>query len=244
MKMEVRMLTKMSLTNQIKQDLKNLATEERAKISRKFFKTGQGEYGQGDIFIGITVPDTRKMAEKYKNLSIKEIKELLQSKIHEYRLTALHILVIKFKKSNEKERQEICDFYLNNTNCINNWDLVDSSAHYILGENLSNKDKQILEKLARSDNLWERRIAIISTLQLIRKNQFEETFKIANILLNDKHDLIHKAVGWMLREVGKKNQTKEEEFLMKYYKSMPRTMLRYAIERFSKEKRDFYMRKD
>lgn len=229
-------------TSQIKKDLQALATKERAIVSQRFFKTGKGQYGEGDIFIGITVPDTRKVAKKYTNLNLKEIKELLQSKIHEHRLTALIILVNKYKSSNEKEKQEICDFYLNHTKHINNWDLVDTSAHLILGRHLENKDKRILESLAKSQDLWERRISIIATMHFIRQNEFDETFKIAKILLNDKHDLIHKAVGWMLREVGKKNQESEEEFLKKHYKNMPRTMLRYAIEHLDKKKKDFYMK--
>ena len=233
----------MNQITQLKQDIQSLATKERAIASQRYFKTGKGEYGEGDIFIGITVPDTRKIAKKYKTLQLNEISKLLKSKIHEHRFTALLILIDKYKSSQEKEKQEIYDFYLNHTKHINNWDLVDSSAHLILGEHISNKEKHILEKLAKSSNLWERRIAMISTFQFIRKSEFKESLKIAEILLKDKHDLIHKAVGWMLREIGKKDQEAEEQFLNKHYKSMPRTMLRYAIEKFPKDKKEFYMKK-
>lgn len=229
------------LIDQLKKDLEKAATKERAIVSAKYFKTGKGEYGEGDIFIGATVPETRKIAKKY-DLSLKKIKELLESKIHEYRLIAIYILVNKFNKECNKE--EIFNFYLSNAKNINNWDLVDSSAHYIVGEYLKDKNKEIIYKLAKSDNLWERRIAITSTLQFIRLNNFEETFKISEMLMKDKHDLIHKAVGWMLREVGKKNKTSLETFLNKYHKVMPRTMLRYSLEHFSKEKKLFYMKKD
>ncbi len=231
------------MIDSIKKDLQSRSTKERAIVSQRYFKTGKGDYGEGDIFIGVTVPDTRKIARKYKNITLNEIKQLLESKIHEYRLLALLILVDKYRSSEEKEKIEICDFYLKHAKYVNNWDLVDSSAHLILGEHLTNKDRSILEKLAKSSNLWEKRIAIIATMHFIRNNEFQETFKIATILLDDKHDLIHKAVGWMLREVGKKDKKAEEQFLKKYYKEMPRTMLRYAIEKFPKDERDIYIRK-
>lgn len=233
----------MTPLHQLKLEIENIATKERAIVSQRYFKTGPGEYGEGDIFVGLTVPQTRDLAKKYKDLDIDEIKDLLTSKIHEHRLLALFILVDKFKKSDEKEKEEIAKFYLNHTTHINNWDLVDQSAHLILGEHLHNKDKKLLEKLAKSENLWERRISIIATLQFIRKNQFEETKRIAEFLLKDKHDLIHKAVGWMLREVGKKDKKAELEFLNKHYKTMPRTMLRYAIEHFSKSEKEYFMKK-
>ncbi|MGV8131227.1 MAG: DNA alkylation repair protein [Candidatus Pacearchaeota archaeon] len=233
----------MNQLTQLKLEIENIATKERAIVSQRYFKTGPGEYGEGDIFIGLTVPQSRDLAKKYKKIELNEIKELLTSKIHEHRLIALFILIHKFKKSDEKEKEEIANFYLNHTRHINNWDLVDQSAHLILGEHISNKDKSILEKLAKSENLWERRISIIATLQFIRKNQFEETKRIAEFLLKDKHDLIHKAVGWMLREVGKKDKKAELEFLNKHYKTMPRTMLRYSIEHFSKEEKEHFMSK-
>ncbi len=229
------------MLSQLKKDLQNLKNPETAKTLQRFFKTGKGEYGEGDIFLGIKVPEQRKLSNKYKNLPLKEIQELLSGRIHEYRLTALFILTNKYTKSNEKEKKEIVDFYLKNTKNINNWDLVDLSADKILGDYLFDKEKSILYQLAKSDNLWERRIAVMSTFNFIKNGKFEDTLKISEILLKDKHDLIHKAVGWMLREIGKKDLTTEEKFLKKHYKTMPRTMLRYAIERFDEKKRKFYL---
>ncbi len=228
----------MSLT-ELRQDLQDISTEERAKTNAWFFKTGKGQYGEGDKFLGITVPDTRTIAKKYKDLPFADVSTLLQSEWHEERLTALLILVHNFERGNDQEK--IVEFYLQNTQRVNNWDLVDLSADKIVGAWLFDKDKSILYDLAKSTNLWERRIAIMSTFYFIRHNQFEDTLEIAELLLHDPHDLIHKAVGWMLREIGKRNQDVEETFLKKHYKTMPRTMLRYAIEKFSKEKRDYYM---
>ncbi len=230
------------MLNKLKQDLQKLANKEKAVILQRFFKTGKGEYGHGDIFLGITVPDQRKIAKKYINLNLKQIKELLKSKMHEHRLIVLLLLVEKYKKADENIKKDIINFYLSHTNYINNWDLVDLSSHQILGDYLINKDKNILYKLANSNNLWEKRISIISTYTFIRNNKFQDTLNISRILLDDKHDLIHKAVGWMLREIGKRNLEIEENFLKKYYKKMPRTMLRYAIEKFDKNKRDFYLK--
>ena len=187
------------------------------------------------------MPDQRRIAKKYQDLSLPQISLLLKNKVHELRLTGLFILVLQFKKYDEMARSKIVKFYLKHKNYINNWDLVDSSALYILGEYLKDKNKDILYKLAKSKNLWHRRIAIISTFAFIRQNQFEDTLKISKILLKDNHDLIHKAVGWALREVGKKDMEKEEEFLEKYAKIMPRTMLRYAIEKFPDSKRKMYL---
>ena len=231
------------MLSQLKKDLQRLKNPEKAKLLARFFKTGKGEYGEGDVFLGIMVPDSRKIAIKYKNLSFSEIKTLLNSKIHEGRLIALLILVNNYNNGGNKEKGKIFDFYLKNTKKINNWDLVDLSAHKIVGAHLIGKDKSILYKLVKSDNLWERRIAVIATFNFINNNKFDDSLKISRLLLNDKHDLIHKAVGWMLREIGKKNQSVEEKFLNKYYKKMPRTMLRYAIERFDENKRKFYLGK-
>lgn len=234
------------MLNKLKKDLRKLADPEKAKNYARFFKTGQGEYGEGDKFLGVVVPQQRKVAVKYRGLELKDLQGLLSSNIHEYRLIALFVLVSQYKKAkkNENDKKKIVDFYLKNTKNINNWDLVDSSVHYILGDYLLDKlDRKILYKLAKSKNLWERRIAIISTFAFIRAGQFIDTLKIAKILLNDKHDLIHKAVGWMLREVGNRNLKIEEEFLQKHYKQMPRTMLRYAIEKFVAEKRQSYLEK-
>ena len=231
------MLTLQSL----KEDLKTLENKEKAKIFQRFFKTGKGQYGEGDIFLGITVPESRALAKKYSNFALEEIKILLESRIHEKRLIALLILVNNYQKNKEKQ-EEIYNFYLSNTKRINSWDLVDLTADKIIGNYLFDKPKDILFELAKSNNLWERRISIISTFHFIKNNQFQETLKISHILLNDKHDLIHKAVGWMLREIGKRNQSIEEEFLKNNYKSMPRTMLRYAIEKFPEDKRLVYLK--
>lgn len=207
-----------------------------------FFKTGPGEYGEGDIFLGITVPEVRKTATKFNELKFSDVKKLLGSKIHEERLTALLILVHNFNIGNEAERNKIFKFYLANTKNINNWDLVDLSAHKIVGEHILDRSRNILYKLARSKKLWEKRISIISTFAFIRDNELKDSLKISEILLNDDHDLIHKAVGWVLREVGKKSLATEEKFLKKHYKKMPRTMLRYAIEKFPEKKRKAYLK--
>lgn len=228
---------------QITKELTGLKDPLKAEFLLGFFKTGKGQYGEGDIFLGITVPKQRQIAKRYVNLSLSDIQTMLNNKIHEFRLVALFILVYKYTKADEKGRKEIADFYLKNTKKVNNWDLVDSSAGYILGEYLADKDKSILYKLARSENLWEKRIAIIATQGFIRRFQFEDTLKIAEMLINDKHDLIHKAVGWMLREVGNRDINTLYKFLDKHYQKMPRTMLRYAIEKFEKPKKEFYMRK-
>ena len=224
----------------LKQDLESLKDSEKAQIYQRFFKTGKGEYGEGDSFLGLTVPQQRKIAKSYVDISLSDLHQLLDSKIHEFRFTALVILVNKYTKNKDKK---YFDFYLKNIKNINNWDLVDATAPQIIGDYLLNKNKEVLYQLANSDNLWEKRISIISTLMFISKNQFGDTLKISEILLTDKHDLIHKAVGWMLREVGKRNQKIEEEFLDKYYRKMPRTMLRYAIEKFKEDKRQYYLKK-
>jgi 3-methyladenine DNA glycosylase AlkD len=207
-----------------------------------FFKTGKGEYGEGDIFLGIVVPKLRKISEEYKHLQLQDLQILLNSNVHEKRLISLFILVLKYQKASDEEREKIYDFYLKNTRNINNWDLVDLSAHQIVGEYLFDKDRKKLYELAKSSNLWEKRIAIISTFYFIREEQFEDSLKIGEILMNDKHDLIHKAVGWMLREIGKRDFKVEEEFVKKYCKIMPRTMLRYAIEKFPEELRLKYLK--
>ncbi len=223
----------------LKKELKAKANLKKAKILQRFFKTGPGEYGEGDVFLGIVMPEIRKLVKKYSDIEIKEIIKLLPSKIHEERLTALLIMVKKFQNAEDKE--EIYNLYLKNTKYINNWDLVDLSAGKIIGDYLLGKSKSILYKLAKSESIWERRISIIATFNFIRNNKFTETLKIAKILLNDEHDLIHKAVGWMLREIGKRDLKTEEKFLKKYYKKMPRVMLRYAIEKFPEKKRKHYL---
>ncbi len=232
------------MLNQIKKDLQKLKNPKKTKILSRFFKTGKGEYGYGDVFLGISVPKQREIAKKYIEISLNDLQKLIKSKIHEYRLISLVILVSKYQKADQIQKKKIVDFYLKNTKQINNWDLVDLSAPKILGDYLLDKEKSILYQFARSLNLWKKRIAIISTFTFIKNNHFKETLKISEILLNDDHDLIHKAVGWMLREVGKKDQKVEEDFLKKYYKNMPRTALRYAIEKFDKKKRKYYLTLD
>jgi 3-methyladenine DNA glycosylase AlkD len=226
-------------------ELQKNSDSERAKNLSWFFKTGKGQYGEGDVFIGITVPILRAISKKYQVLELKDLQKLLGSEIHEHRLSALMILRFKYenKKSDQKSRKDIVDFYLKNTKIINNWDLVDLSCHYILGNYLLDKDRSILYKLAKSENLWEKRISIISTFAFIRNNDFVDALKLSEILLKDKHDLIHKGVGWVLREVGKKDKKIEIDFLNKHYKAMPRTALRYAIEKFSDTERKYYLSK-
>lgn len=231
----------MSQFADLEKDLQKLKNPAKVKILQRFFKTGKGEYGEGDIFLGLTVPQQRQVAKKYPNLTLKELQKLLSSKIHEYRLTALSVLMTKYKKASGVEKKKIFDFYLKNTKNINNWDLIDLSAPSIVGDYLLDRERSILYKLAKSESLWEKRIAILSTYTFIRNNDFEDTLKISEMLLKDNHDLIHKAVGWMLREIGKKDQKAEEQFLKKHSRQMPRTMLRYAIERFDEEKRMFYL---
>ena len=229
------------MLNQIKSDLSQLSNPEKARNLSRFFKTGKGQYGEGDVFLGIPVPEQRKVAKRYLDLPLNDLQELLSSEIHEHRLTALLILVFKYGKADNAGKDEIFSFYLKNTENINNWDLVDLTAPKIVGDYLFNKDTSILFKLAKSNNLWERRIAILSTFKFIKNNDFEDAISISEQLLHDEHDLIHKAVGWMLREIGKRDQEKEERFLSKYYMQMPRTMLRYAIEKFDEKKRRFYL---
>ncbi|MBT3690891.1 DNA alkylation repair protein [archaeon] len=222
--------------------LKENANPEKAKILQRFFKTGKGQYGEGDVFLGITVPVQRSIAKESIHLSMEEIRNLLNSEVHEKRLIGLLILIEKFNKGDESVRKNIFDFYLENTHGINNWDLVDLSAHKIVGKFLLDKDRDVLYELAVSEDLWEKRISIVSCFAFIRENDFNEVLNLSEILLNDSHDLIHKAVGWMLREMGKKDVKVLEEFLSKHYKNMPRTMLRYSIEKFPEDKRKMYLR--
>ncbi|MFZ2831529.1 MAG: DNA alkylation repair protein [Minisyncoccia bacterium] len=229
----------------LKRDLRLVATKERAETNAWFFKTGKGEYGEGDVFLGVTVPQSRALAKKYSDLTFADLKKLLDSKIHEERLVALHILVAQYQKGDTATRQNVYDFYFENLARVNNWDLVDTSASYIVGAHLFGtlKTPTILTKLSVSPNLWERRVAIIATHYFIRQGDFSTTFDISKRLISDKEDLIHKAVGWMLREVGKRDLETLEHFLLEKsrYQTMPRTMLRYAIERFPEEKRKKYL---
>ncbi len=224
--------------HRLKSKLNSKANKKKADIQMSFFKTEKGSYSHGDIFIGITVPEQRNIAKKYIDLPLKDVQKLLKSKIHEHRLVGLIILTSKYKK----DKKVHVEFYLKNTLNVNNWDLVDTSAAKILGDWLIDKDRSILYKLARSNNLWERRISIVSTFAFIQKKDLVDTFNISEILMKDKHDLIHKAVGWMLREAGKKDKGELEIFLKKHYKMMPRTMLRYAIEKFDDKKRKMYLK--
>ncbi len=224
------------------QSLKKHANPKSAAVLSRFFKTAKGEYGEGDIFLGIKVPQTRTVAQQFHDLPPKECLSLLKSKIHEERLLALLILCEQFKKGSDAEKKKIHNFYLKNIQYVNNWDLVDTSAALLVGSYLVHSNKDILYKLARSKNLWEKRVAIIATFHFIRNKDFKDTVAISEILLSDKHDLIHKAVGWMIREVGKRDFKTCEKFLIKHYKKMPRTMLRYAIEKFPEQKRKKYLK--
>jgi 3-methyladenine DNA glycosylase AlkD len=226
----------------IQKRLKKLGNKERAAISQRFFKTGPGEYGEGDVFIGIRVPVLRALVKEYADLSVAQILILLRSHIHEERLLALLLLVDSFSQGDEAARTSIFELYLKHTEFINNWDLVDSSAAQIVGAYLMDKSKAVLYRLVESANLWERRIAIMSTFHFVKHHEFSETLKIAKILLFDRQDLIHKATGWMLREIGKRHLKTEERFLKVHYKKMPRTMLRYAIEKFPEQKRQRYLK--
>ena len=227
----------------IKKRLREYSDDKKAALLRRFFKTGPGEYAEGDIFIGVMVPYSRKVAKEYRDISLKEAEKLLRSAIHEERLAALLILVSKFQSAGEAGRSSIYRLYLKNHMFINNWDLVDLTAHHIIGGFLKDKDKKPLYSLARSENIWKRRMSILATFHYIRENDFTEAMKIADMLLNDNEDLIHKAVGWMLREVGKRDRPLLESFLDKRHEKMPRTMLRYAIEKFPESRRQAYLKK-
>jgi len=223
--------------------LRKLADRKKAEFFPSFFKTGKGEYGEGDVFIGVTVPLLRKLAKEFRQLDYAEIRLLLKSKIHEERLLALLILTGRFSAAGEKERKKIFSFYLKHRAFVNNWDLVDASAPYIVGGYLADKDRRILYKLAKSKRLWDRRIAIVATFRFIRNGDFTDTLALSRILLNDREDLIHKAAGWMLREVYKRNADAVENFINAFLEKMPRTMLRYAIERFPEPKRKEFLQR-
>jgi len=215
--------------------LKMLGDPQRALMLQRFFKTGPGEYGEGDVFLGLRVPEIRKLAKEFQALPLHAVIQLLHSPIHEARLLALLIMVRAYQKGDAALNERIYRTYLKNTRFINSWDLVDLSAEPIIGAHLTYLSRDPLKALAISDLIWERRIAILATFRLLKKGEFSETLRIAQMLLQDTEDLIHKAVGWMLREVGKRDQKIEESFLKVHYKTMPRTMLRYAIEKFSEK---------
>jgi len=230
------------LLETLRSKLRSTADPEKAKVLQRFFKTGPGEYGEGDVFLGIQVPVLRKFARETRDLDDTSLQVLLRSSVHEERMLSLLILIQKYVRGTDEERKKIYDFYLVNTSFINNWDLVDLSAEHVVGHFLMRGSRRPLYQLAKSKSLWERRIAILSTFHFIKQHEFSDALKIAAILLSDKEDLIQKAVGWMLREVGKRDLEAEEQFLRKSYQKMPRTMLRYAIERFPEEKRKRYLK--
>jgi 3-methyladenine DNA glycosylase AlkD len=228
---------------EVQDRLRSFANARDAAFLPGFFKTGPGEYGEGDVFIGVRVPAVRKVAGEFKLLPLPEVVRLLHSKIHEERLTALVILVLQTAKGDAETRKRVCDLYLANTKHINNWDLVDLSAPQLVGVHLNDKSRRPLYRLARSAWLWDRRISILATFHFIRQRDFDDTIRIAEMLLADRADLIHKAVGWMLREVGKRDQEVLEAFLQMHSRIMPRTMLRYAIEKFPTKERLAYLAK-
>lgn len=215
--------------------------KEKAAFFPRFFRTGKGEYGEGDVFIGVTIPHLRSIVKSYRTIPLKEVQLLLKDKRHEVRWCALFILTEQFKKGDEQTKKKIYEFYLDHLKWVNNWDLVDSSAYHIVGEHLIDKNRRILRTMARSRHLWTERVAIVSTLAFIRKGQLQDTFEIAELLIAHPHDLLHKAVGWMLREAGKRNDVALKRFLNENAMVMPRTMLRYAIEKFDEKTRKMYL---
>jgi 3-methyladenine DNA glycosylase AlkD len=234
------------MKNMLISNLRNLANPEIAQHSQKFFKTGKGQYGEGDKFLGIRVPELRKTAKKFLDISDNDIEECLKNAFHEVRLTGLFIWVYQFQKADKKRQKEIFEFYLKNLSAVNNWDLVDTTTPQIVGKYLSQNpqiSRNFLYDFSESKNLWKRRIAIIATFAFIRVGEFDDAIKISKKLLNDPHDLIHKSVGWMLREIGKKDEKTLSQFLDQYVLKMPRTMLRYAIERFDEKKRKYFLGK-
>ena len=231
------------LTKTITNRLQALSDAEKREIFPKFFKAGKGEYGEGDRFLGVTVPNIRAIAKLHKDVSIEEIRKLIQSEWHEVRLCALIIMVEKSKKKDEALRKELFNLYLSQTKRINNWDLVDLSCRFIIGEYLLDKSRDILYQLAQSPLLWDNRIAIVSTYAFIRKGQLEDTYVLSDIMMHHPHDLMHKAIGWMLREAGKRDANRLYNYVMSHRADMPRTMLRYAIEKFSPAERSILMKR-
>ncbi len=225
----------------ISKALRALASAETAVNLQRFFKTGSGQYGEGDVFLGIKVPPLRALAKQHTDAGLDVVAALLESRYHEERMFALLLLMQFYQRAQEEDQVAAYNLYLGNTHRINNWDLVDVSSPRIVGRHLQDRPRKILYQLARSPLLWDRRIAIIATAWFINLNDFDDTLRIAEILVQDEHDLMHKAVGWMLREVGKRDQNVEEDFLKQHYRDMPRTMLRYAIERFPEPKRKAYL---
>ncbi len=233
----------MSKLKNLKKDLRKFERPEKAKVLTRFFKTGKGEYAEGDQFLGLKTDETRSVARKYSDLNYSDLKNLLESKIHEERMVAVMVLINRFKKGNLDIKKEVYEFFINNLSGINNWDLVDVSVPHIIGGYLylAKGNRNVLYDFAKSNNLWKKRIGIMSTFYFIRNYEYQDTLRISEILLTYNHDLIHKAVGWMLREIGNRNLQAEEKFLKIYYKKMPRTMLRYAIEKFPERLRIKYL---
>ena len=231
------------LTKTITNKLQALSDAEKREIFPKFFKAGKGEYGEGDRFLGVTVPNVRAIAKQHKDIALAEIQELIQSEWHEVRLCALIIMVEKSKKKDEALRKELFDLYLSQTKRINNWDLVDLSCRFIIGEYLLDKSRDILYQLAQSPLLWDNRIAIVSTYAFIRKGQLEDTYALSDLMMHHPHDLMHKAIGWMLREAGKRDSKRLYDYVMNHRADMPHTMLRYAIEKFSPKERAILMKR-
>ena len=227
----------------ITDELQAFSTEEKREVLPRFFKTGKGEYGEGDHFLGVAVPDTRTVAKQHKDISLDEIRNLMQSEWHEVRLCALLIMVEKSKKKDETLRKQLFHLYLSQTSRINNWDLVDLSCRFIVGEFLLDKSRDILYQLAQSPLLWDNRIAIVSTYAFIRKGQLDDTYVLSDLMMKHPHDLMHKAIGWMLREAGKRDPERLYDYVMNHRAEMPRTMLRYAIEKFGPKERSVLMKR-
>ncbi|MFS8131181.1 MAG: DNA alkylation repair protein [Candidatus Dojkabacteria bacterium] len=232
----------MNIADSIKKDLQEIADPSQVAGVSRFFKSGKGEYGEGDQFLGIKVPKQKEVAKRYyKEASLKDIQELLQSPIHEHRLTALQVLCLKYPKGTEEEKKAYYEFYLNNLEHINNWDLVDLSAYKIVGEYLLDKDRSIIYKLAKTDYLWTQRVSLLTTYRFIKEKDFKDALNLAEYFISSKHDLIQKASGWMLKEIGKMDEKLLINFLDKHYKQMPRTMLRYCLEKLSDSQRKHYL---
>lgn len=229
--------------SKLKKEIKKQSSKPKAKFLQRFFKTGRGGYAEGDLFLGLTVPQSRLIARTFTNIELREVLNLINSKYHEERLIALLILVDKFGRGSSIEKEKVYKFYLRNIKFVNNWDLVDLSADKIIGAYLASRSKDILNRLSHSKNIWERRIAILATFNFIKRNDFTKTLEFARRYLSDKHDLIHKATGWMLREIGNRDEKTLIRFLDKNYKQMPRTALRYALERLNRKQKNYYMKK-
>ena len=234
-------MAKSGTAAEVRKALRVYADEEKANFYPRFFKAGKGEYAEGDKFIGVTVPNQRKVARQFRTIPLREVKRLIRDPIHEHRLTGLLILVEHFQRADEDHQEAIVDFYIDHLECVNNWDLVDATAHKILGTWLVDRDRELLYELAESDHLWSERASVIACLPLIKLQDYDDILRLSEHFLDHPHDLIHKAVGWMLREAGKQDRAVLEAFLKQHYQRMPRTMLRYAIEKLPEKKRKAYL---